>query len=271
MATYAVGDVQGCLAPLETMLARIDFSPPRDRLWLCGDLVNRGKHSLETLRMIKGLGDGAVAILGNHDLNLLAMAAGARREKPGDTLRPILRAPDRDELLDWLRRRPLAHFDRALKIIMVHAGVYPGWRRKDVARHAGEIENLLRGENCRRFLKRMYGRHPARWSASMRKWERARFITNALTRMRFCTRRAGLDFAHKCAPGGQPRRLIPWFEHPELKCKGWRILFGHWSSLGFMLRGNLIGLDSGCVWGHALTAVRLDGEEAGRVWRVECK
>jgi len=253
------------------MLERIAFSPPRDRLWLSGDLVNRGKHSLETLRLVRSLGDSAVTVLGNHDLNLLAMAAGARSPRPGDTLRPVLRAPDRDELLDWLRRRPLAHFDFRLKTLMVHAGVYPGWRRKQVARHAAEIEHLLRGDVHRRFLKRMYGRHPARWARSMRKWERARFITNALTRMRFCTRRAGLDFTAKGAPGSQPRRLIPWYEHPELKCKKWRIVFGHWSSLGFMQRENLVGLDSGCVWGRALTAICLDGDEAGRVWRVECK
>ena len=271
MATYALGDVQGCVIPLEALLERIGFSAGRDRLWLCGDLVNRGRHSLEVLRLVKSLGESAVAVLGNHDLNLLATAAGARAQKPGDTLQKVLRAPDRDELLHWLRHRPLAHFDKNMKTMMVHAGVYPGWRRGDVQRYAGEIETLLRGRDCRRFLKRMYGRHPARMSRAMRKWERIRFITNALTRMRFCTRRAGLDFREKCAPGEQSRRLIPWFEHPARKCKKWRIVFGHWSSLGFMQRENLLALDSGCVWGRALTAVCLDGDEAGRVWRVECK
>lgn len=270
MAVYAVGDVQGCVAPLERMLESVDFAPARDSLWLSGDMVNRGPHSLETLRLVRSLGESAVCVLGNHDLNLLAVSTGARKMRAADTMQNILSAPDRDELLDWLRRRPLAHFDSRLKTLMVHAGIYPGWRRKQVAHLAAEVESLLRGAEWKNFLRRMYGRHPARWQSVKHKWERARFITNALTRMRFCTRRGGLNFTAKGAPGSQPPALLPWFAHPHMQCKNWRIVFGHWSSLGFMRHENYLSLDSGCVWGRALTAVCLDGAQAGRVWRIEC-
>lgn len=272
MAVYAIGDVQGCVVALEEMLETIRFEPHRDRLWLTGDLVNRGRHSLETLRLVKQLGPSAITVLGNHDLHLLAVASGTRRLRPDDTLRPILRAPDCDELLDWLRHRPLVHCDKNLggKALMVHAGIYPGWRRKAVVRYAGEIEALLRGDDYRRFLKHMYGRSPARWNPPMGRWQRARFITNALTRIRYCNQRGGLSFTHKGAPGSQPNRWMPWFAHPQMKCKNWRIVFGHWSALGFVQRRNLIGLDSGCVWGGALTAIRLDGEQAGKFWQLRC-
>lgn len=278
MAVYAVGDVQGCVVPLEEMLDRLRFEPRRDQLWLTGDLVNRGRHSLETLRLVTRLADSAVAVLGNHDLHLLAVAAGVREARPGDTLEPILRAPDRDELLDWLRRRPLAYWDKrpelGRKSLMVHAGVYPGWRKKDVARWAAEVESLLRGEHgdgdYRRFLRRMYDRGPSRWDASMERWRRATFITNAFTRMRYCTRHGDLDFEHTGPPGGQPPELVPWFEHPQRKCRNWRIVFGHWSALNFIRSGHAVGLDSGCVWGRALTAIRLDGERAGQYWQVRC-
>ncbi len=270
MAVYGIGDVQGCVVPLEELLERIRFEPGRDRLWLTGDLVNRGRHSLETLRLVRRLGRDAVTVLGNHDLHLLAVAAGIKTPRPCDTLAPILRAPDRDELLHWLRHRPLVYWDKGAesgaKSLLVHAGICPGWRRKQVARFAAEIEGLLRGDGHREFLKRMYGRSPARWNPAMGKWQRARFITNVFTRIRYCNRRGALDFTHKGAPGGQPRRLTPWFEHPQRKCKNWRIVFGHWSALGFYPRGNLIGLDSGCVWGCALTANRVDGRKAGKFW-----
>ena len=274
MAIYAIGDIQGCVVPLEKMLENIRFEPRRDRLWLTGDLVNRGRHSLETLRLVKSLGRSAVTVLGNHDLNLLAVAAGVRRRRPGDTMDAILRAPDRDELLDWLRRRPLAHWDKSAELsrksLLVHAGICPGWRRKEVAALAAEAEKLLRGDECRRFLKRMYGPGSNRWSQSLGKWQRARFIVNALTRIRYCNQRGGLDFAHKGRPGSQPRRLMPWFEHPRMKCRKWQIVFGHWSALGFIRRDNLIGLDSGCIWGGALTAIRLDGRRAGKIWQLRC-
>ena len=283
MAIYALGDVQGCVVPLEEMLDTLRFDPARDRLWLTGDLVNRGRHSLETLRLIMRLGDSAVAVLGNHDLHLLAVAAGVREARACDTLEPILRAPDRDELIDWLRRRPLVHWDKraelGVKSLMVHAGIHPGWRKKEVARLAAEVEGLLRGgsgdSDYHRFLKQMYGREPSRWEQPMNKWQRARFITNALTRIRYCDRRrhAALDFDHKGPPDSRPKHLVPWFAHPDRKCKNWRIVFGHWSALGFVRNGNILGLDSGCIWGGALTAVRLDGEQSQPepFWQVKCK
>lgn len=287
MAVYAIGDVQGCVVALEEMLDKLRFDPHRDQVWLTGDLVNRGPHSLETLRLVKGLGGGAVTVLGNHDLHLLAVAAGAREARPGDTLDAILRAPDRDELLDWLRRRPLIHFDKRAalgrKTLLVHAGVYPGWRKKEAAARAAEVENLLRGRggpgesggaggDYRRFLRAMYGRAPAKWrdAEALDRWQRARFITNAFTRMRYCAAAGDLDFAHTGRPGEQPPGLLPWFEHPRRKCRKWRVVFGHWSSLNFMRGRDVIGLDSGCIWGRALTAVRLDGERAGQHWQVKC-
>ena len=275
MAVYAIGDIQGCVVALEEMLETLRFEPHRDQLWLTGDLVNRGRHSLETLRLVKQLGTSAVTVLGNHDLHLLAVANRIRDARPDDTLGAILRAPDRDELLDWLRHQPLMHWDKKPggksggKALMVHAGIYPGWRKKQAAGYAAEVEALLRGDDYRRFLKRMYGRSPSRWNPQMGRWQRARFITNAFTRIRYCNRRAGLDFAHKGPPGSQPKRWMPWFEHPQMKCKKWRIVFGHWSALGFVRRGNLIGLDSGCVWGGALTAFRLDDED-GEYRQLPC-
>lgn len=289
MAIYAVGDVQGCVVPLEEMLDKLRFDPPRDQLWLTGDLVNRGPHSLQTLRLVKNLGSSAVTVLGNHDLHLLAVAAGVREARPGDTLEAILRAPDRDELLDWLRRRPLAHFDKRAelgqKTLLVHAGVYPGWGNKQAARRAAEVEKLLRGDggpgddgdggdnaDYRRFLRAMYGRVPLTWrdAAAQDKWRRARFITNAFTRMRYCTVDGNLDFEHTGRPGSQPPGFVPWFEHPRRKCRNWRVVFGHWSSLNFMPGGCAIGLDSGCIWGRQLTAVRLDGDRAGQHWQIAC-
>ncbi len=274
MAIYALGDLQGCVSPLEEMLDILRFDPAQDQLWLAGDLVNRGPDSLATLRLIKSLGDSAIAILGNHDLHLLAVADGAAQARDGDTIEPILQCHDREELLRWLRHRPLAHCDADLKIMMVHAGVYPGWRRKSAAHYAAEIAQLLRGAHYPRFLRRMYGRHPNRWSADLEKWPRARFITNVFTRMRYCAQTAAaprLDFDCSLAPGEQPPGLVPWFAHPAMKFKRWRIVFGHWSSLGFMRRKNVIGLDSGCVWGGALTAICLHGEQPGKIWRLPCK
>ena len=271
MTIFAIGDVQGCVAPLEEMLDMIKFDPDQDQLWLTGDLVNRGHHSLETLRLVKRLGRSAITVLGNHDLHLLAVAAGIKCQRPGDTMQPVLRASDRDELVDWLRHRPLVHWDKSIKSLMVHAGVYPGWRKKEVVEFASEIEGLLRGDHYLRFLKHMYGRNPARWNQTMRKWERARFITNVFTRMRYCDKRGYLNFTHKGPPGSQPGRLIPWFSHADMKCKKWRIVFGHWSALGFVRGDNFTSLDSGCVWGGSLTAVRLGGGQAQQHWQLKCR
>lgn len=274
MAIYAIGDVQGCVTPLQKMLDTLSFDPSQDRLWLSGDLVNRGPHSLETLRLIKGLGDSAVAVLGNHDLHLLAVAAGIKKCRSGDTLQDILDAPDRDELIEWLRRRPLVHCDDQAesgeKTLMLHAGIYPGWDEKEVLEHAGEIETILRGATYRQCLEDMYGHEKVHWDGHISVQQRLQFIINAFTRMRYCTLDGDLDFTHSGTPGSQPHGLVPWFDHPNLKCKRWRIVFGHWSSLGFMQRDNLLGLDSGCGWGGMLTAVRLDGDDAGKSWQVQC-
>ena len=285
MAVYAVGDIQGCAAALEEALAVVRFDAARDRLWLTGDLVNRGADSLRVLRLVKGLGKSAITVLGNHDLHLLAVAAGARRERAEDTLREILRAPDCDELLHWLRHQPLVHWDDGCggkaddkkaekfahgKTMMVHAGVYPGWRRKEVARYAGEVEALLRGADYRRFLRHMYGRNPARWDAPMARWQRARFITNVFTRIRFCDRNGTLNFTHKGKPGTPPKRWMPWYMHPQMRLRKWRVVFGHWSALGFYRGEKVLSLDSGCAWGGALTVVRLDGGRDGMTWQFPC-
>jgi bis(5'-nucleosyl)-tetraphosphatase (symmetrical) len=271
MAVYAIGDIQGCVVALEELLDELQFDPARDRLWLTGDLVNRGPRSLETLRLVKSFGDSVTTVLGNHDLHLLAVAEGIKRLRPGDTMKKILKAPDRDELMHWLRHLPMAHVDHNMKTLMVHAGVYPGWGPATLQRRAGEVEHILRGDNYRSFLRQMYGRTPGRWDKKLKGMARARLITNTLTRMRYVSAWGRLDFNQKGPPGSQIKKsLSPWYLHPDMKCKKWRIVFGHWSALGLIRKGKIIGLDSGCVWGGALTAVRLDGKNKRRCWQVKC-
>lgn len=270
MAIYAVGDVQGCALRLEELLEKIDFDPARDTLWLTGDLVNRGPHSLETIQLVRSLGASAVTVLGNHDLHFLAVAAGVRGTRAGDTLGPLIRSPDFDEIVFWMRHLPLMHCDRSLKTLMVHAGTYPGWKRKQALGHASEVEAVLRSDRYARLLKNMYGEKPKIWHPDLKGWLRLRFILNAFTRMRFCDLKGNLDFLHKGPPGTQPRRLVPWFEHDGLKCGSWRIVFGHWSAAGYLQKGRIISLDSGCVWGGSLTAVRLDDRYIAPSWHCPC-
>ena len=270
MAVYAVGDVQGCAVALEELLDDLNFDPARDKLWLVGDLVNRGPRSLQTLRMIRRFGDAAISVLGNHDLHLLAVASGIKPARSTDTLKEILRAPDRDELMHWLRHLPMVHADRELRTLMVHAGVYPGWKAKQLFGYAREVEAVLRSNDYKDFLAEMYGRRPIRWKSKLKGHDRTRFLVNTMTRMRYVTRVGSLNFSDKGPPGSQPSRLVPWYLHPELRCKKWRIVFGHWSALGFMRSGRVIGLDSGCVWGGALSAVRLDSENQRNHWQVGC-
>lgn len=258
MAVYAIGDVQGCIVALEELLNKIHFNPKQDTLWLTGDLVNRGAHSLETLRFVKDLGNSAVTVLGNHDLHLLAVAEGIREEKNGDTLSPILNAHDADELLHWLRHRPLIHADKQLKTLMVHAGIYPSWSRKQALACASEVEHELRGNKYKKLLEKMYQAGPLVWQDSLTKWDRYRFTINACTRMRFLTPELQLNFDQKQSPNQQFGGYIPWFDIRERQCVKWNIVFGHWSALGFMLKNNIIALDSGCVWGGKLTAIALD-------------
>lgn len=256
MATYAIGDIQGCLAELHDLLELIRFDPARDRLWFTGDLVNRGPHSLETLRFIKGLGETAASVLGNHDLHLLAVASGASKVKRKDTFAAVLNAPDRDELLDWLRCLPLLHSDGAFYLI--HAGLPPQWDMPTALRCADEVQALLRDDAYAEFFPHMYGDLPDRWSEDLRGWDRIRFITNCFTRMRYCTANGRLDLKEKVPPGQQSRGLLPWFRVPGRCSEGVKILFGHWSALSFHAENGCFGLDTGCLWGGELTALRLD-------------
>lgn len=258
MAVYAVGDVQGCFDALKVLVDRLAFDPARDRLWFTGDLVNRGPDSLATLRYVKSLGDAAVTVLGNHDLHLLAIAHGHGREKPLDTLHDVLAAPDRDDLLEWLRARPLLHHDADLGYTLVHAGLLPQWDLALAQALAGEVEAVLRGDSPGDLFAHMYGDRPERWEPSLSGWERVRLIINGFTRLRYCDAAGRLDPRPKGAPGTQPQGLLPWFAVPGRRNANLRVVFGHWSTLGAIARDGIVSLDSGCVWGQALTAARLD-------------
>lgn len=258
MTLYAIGDIQGCLVPFEALLDAIRFDPARDRLWLVGDLVNRGPDSLGVLRRVIALGDAVTTVLGNHDLHLLAAAAGIRRPHPRDTLAPVLAAPDRDALLDWLRRRPLLYHDEAAGRVLVHAGIPPAWTVAEAKRAAREVESELAGPCWQDALADMYGNEPTRWSPQLDRSARLRYTINALTRMRFCTRDGRLDLEHSGPPGSQPPNLVPWFDVPNRAAADVHIVCGHWSALGLVRRSDLTALDTGCVWGRTLTAVPLD-------------
>jgi len=258
MAVWAIGDVQGCCAALERLLERIEFRRSRDTLWFTGDLVNRGLQSLEVLRLVRDLGPRAITVLGNHDLHLLALAAGLPVKKR-DTLEDVLRAPDRHGLLGWLRGRPLLHHDPTLGYTMVHAGLMPGWTLGDARRLAAEAAAVLQDEaGSNNFFRHMYGDLPDRWSEKLRGYDRTRVIVNAFTRMRYCDLDGGMDLHQKGAPGSQPPDLLPWFEAPRRRSRELRIVFGHWSTLGRFHDRGVHCLDSGCVWGSELTAMRLD-------------
>lgn len=259
MATYAIGDLQGCLEPLQRLLEQIEFSP-QDTLWFCGDLVNRGPDSLATLRFVKALGKQAVVVLGNHDLHLLALHHGICPGKRTDTLDDILSAPDRTQLLGWLQHQPLLHHDSQLGYTMVHAGIPPSWSIKKARRLAREVEYALRSrELAKGFFEHMYGNAPARWHKSLEGWERLRVITNYLTRMRFCTADETLDFAAKGGLDTQPPGYLPWYAWPNRKAVNNDVLFGHWAALqGQVDAAHVYALDTGCVWGGQLTAMRLE-------------
>jgi bis(5'-nucleosyl)-tetraphosphatase (symmetrical) len=260
VAVYAIGDIQGCYDPLRRLLDALSFDPSQDRLWLTGDLVNRGPQSLQVLRYVAGLREVA-CVLGNHDLHLLALAAGAEaaRRRSRDTLDAVLSAPDRDELLAWLRARPLVHYDAALGWLLVHAGVAPQWDLAHTLACAREVEAALHSDGDGAFLAGMYGDEPSRWSDDLRGIERLRFITNCCTRIRYCDASGRLDLGPKGPPGTQAASLVPWFRAPQRRTRGLQIAFGHWAALGFLDEPDLLALDTGCVWGQTLTAVRLDG------------
>lgn len=255
MSRHALGDVQGCCEELRALLARIGFSADRDRLWFVGDLVNRGPRSLEVLRFVRDLGDNAVVVLGNHDLHLLAVACGSQPARRSDTLDEILGAPDRDVLLEWLATRPLAHFEAG--DLLVHAGVVPQWTVETTLGLAREIEWALRN-NPRHLFDHMYGDEPSQWTADLTGTDRLRFAINVLTRVRVCTNDGRINLRMKGRPPAEGSPWRPWFEIENRATSSARVVFGHWSALGLVLRDDVIGLDSGCVWGGALTAIDLD-------------
>ena len=271
MRTYVIGDLQGCAHEARLLLNQINADARGDaRILFVGDLINRGPASLEALRGMKALSEASggrvEALLGNHDLHLLAVAAGAQQRSRSDTLDEILAAPDRDELVAWLRRRPLAMFVDAH--LLVHAGVLPQWTAEKAMALAGEVEAVLRGDGWVSFLGQMYGNEPDRWDDGLTGVARLRCIVNALTRMRLCTLDGRMDFAHKESERGpEGSGLVPWFDLPARKTAGVTVVFGHWSALGLVLRPNLVGLDSGCVWGGKLSAVCLDDRS---LLQVDC-
>ena len=261
MAHYLIGDLQGCDAPLGRLLERIGFSPSRDTLYLLGDLVNRGPASAAVLRRLMGYGDAARCLLGNHDLSLLAVAHGHRAPHRNDTMDDILRAPDREAMLHWLRHRSLAV--HAHGVLMVHGGVLPPWDLAQVLALAGEVEAVLRGPDPDAFLAQMWGNRPDRWEDSLAGADRLRLIVNAFTRLRFCTPQGVMDLKASGRIDQAPAGMLPWFDVPGRRSADLCIAFGHWSTLGYLRRPDIIALDTGCVWGGCLSALRLDASGAG--------
>lgn len=266
MATYAIGDVQGCHDALRCLLLQLDFDPARDRLWFVGDIVNRGAQSLETLRFVKGLGGQALTVLGNHDLHLIMVAEGFGRKHREDTLDAILAAPDRDELLTWLRHQKLLHVEQ--EYVLVHAGLLPCWSASQAQDLASEVEEALRSRGYRDFLAHLYGNDPPSWREELRGWDRLRVIVNAMTRMRFCTADGVMEFKVKGPVERAPERFMPWFEVPGRASRHHTVVCGHWSALGLRLEKNLFALDSGCLWGGALSAIRLEDR---KVFQLRCE
>ena len=262
MATWAIGDLQGCYDVTQRLLEKLGFDPASDRLWFCGDLVNRGGQSIETLRLVHSLRDVSHAVLGNHDLSLLAIGERTPDEqrKVNPDLQGVLFAEDARELLDWLRTQELAHVDRSLGWMMVHAGLAPKWTTQLAEKHAREVETKLRGDNYRKLLKNMYGDGPE-WSPRLNGPERDRAIINIFTRMRYCSTRGRIAFEHKGGPGSQPAGLYPWYEVPGHAPRDLKIVCGHWSTLGLFVGHGVHAIDTGAVWGGKLSAIRLDGED----------
>ncbi|HEX7386007.1 MAG TPA: symmetrical bis(5'-nucleosyl)-tetraphosphatase [Castellaniella sp.] len=266
---WVIGDVQGCAGALRALLARPELSNPDDEIWFAGDLVNRGPDSLGALRLIQGLGSRARAILGNHDLHLLAVAAGVRKQGKSDTLSDILQAPDVTALLDWLRHRPL--LIRGHGHIMVHAGILPAWTLDQAEALAQEIETALQGPQWHKAMDDLYGEEPLQWNDALRGADRMRVIVNALTRMRVCHTDGRMEFRYKGELADAPEGLLPWFELPARRDPGEPVVFGHWSALGLNIRADSICLDTGCVWGRQLTALRLRDHHIVQQNCTECR
>lgn len=268
MTTYAIGDLQGCQTQLLALLEKVEANAPDAKLIFVGDIINRGPRSLDTLRQVRNMGKRARIVLGNHDLNLLAIACGVRQAHHSDTLGDILAAKDREELIDWLRHQPLAFLED--DHLFVHAGVLPQWSTQQTLELANEVEAALQGDDWKDFLQQMYGNTPAQWNDELQGAERLRCIVNALTRLRYCDADGVMDFAMKegvSDPTALPDGLMPWFDVPNRGTEDTTVVFGHWSTLGLLLRPHLMGLDTGCVWGGQLTAVNLQDRH---LLQVDC-
>ena len=261
MSLYLIGDVQGCDDALQRLLDEISFSPSRDTLYLLGDLVNRGPQSATVLRRLMGYGNAAQAVLGNHDLHLLALAAGVRQPSRSDTLGDILQASDREAMLEWLRWQRMAMLEKidGHTLLLVHAGVLPSWSAQQAVALAGEVETILRGPQLADFLRQMYGNEPALWDEALTGADRLRLIVNALTRMRFCDANGRMDHESKEGAATAPAGYMPWFEVPGRRTAEITVAFGHWSMLGWLGRSDVLSLDTGCVWGGCLSALRVGG------------
>lgn len=266
MSIYAIGDIQGCYDELLRLLEAIDFNENQDQLWFAGDLVNRGPQSLETLRFVKSLGNSAISVLGNHDLHLIATYLSGSKSHSNDSLSQTLNAPDCDELIAWLRQRPLFHYNE--KFSLVHAGLPPQWDFSLTKTLARQVEQLLRGQDHPYFFKTMYGNRPSVWSTELNQMEQARFVINCFTRMRYCDLNGKLDFNHKGPPGSQPAHLLPWFAVPGRQSADMKIIFGHWSTLGYYQGSNCYAIDTGCLWGGQLTALKLG--ETVKKFSIDC-
>jgi bis(5'-nucleosyl)-tetraphosphatase (symmetrical) len=265
MSIYAIGDIQGCYNELQQLLQQIHFDPAQDQLWFVGDLVNRGPGSLEVLRLVKSLGESAITVLGNHDLHLLAVSVGIGRLHSSDTLDGILNAPDRDELLYWLRHQRLLHAENGH--VLVHAGLLPQWSVEQASSLAREVEDALRSDDYAVFLEKMYGNTPHGWDDGLQGYGRLRVIVNAFTRLRICTVQGEMEFKFKGEVGNIPPGYLPWFEVPLRRSKEATVVFGHWSALGLQIEPNIIALDTGCLWGGPMTAIRLEDR---RLFQVAC-
>jgi bis(5'-nucleosyl)-tetraphosphatase (symmetrical) len=266
MSTYAIGDLQGCYYSFINLLEACGFNPKRDRLWLVGDLINRGPHSLAVLRWLREHSSCVTTVLGNHDLHALAVHEGFAELHRGDTLDELLAAPDRDALFDWIRLQSLAYAED--EYLIVHAGLLPQWDAKQARQLAQEVESVLRGPNYREFLAHMYGNQPDRWNEALTGMNRLRIITNAMTRLRVCALDGQMEFRFKGEPRDIPEGYLPWFDIKNRKSKKDTLIFGHWSALGLLLRKRLIGLDTGCLWGEKLTALRLEDRKLFQVPRA---
>ncbi|MBB72827.1 MAG: diadenosine tetraphosphatase [Legionellales bacterium] len=268
MATYAIGDVQGCYRELQNLLETIDFNPDQDTLWFTGDLVNRGPNSLDVLRLVKSLGTSAITVLGNHDLHMLAVHYGLEQPRPVDTFGDVLNAPDRLELCEWLRLQPIIHQQQGY--VLVHAGIYPFWTLDDAIGYAAELEDVLRGNDYRSFFQHMYGDRPSLWEGSLADWDRLRFIVNSFTRMRFCDDTGTLSLREKGPASKAPQGFKPWFLVPDREAINEKILFGHWAALeGHADVQGVFALDTGCVWGNGLTAIRLGDDKIIHVHSID--